>query len=285
MIKTVTNINEIDTAIFADTHKEYSKLGLYKEKVLQESEFSDDLKNIYGGNTMNNTENTNAESYLSELLQENNKSINFSEGFEEFSDNTKQITEARLPFDEAQDPEFGIPSLKKYPLFDKAHVESAIKLFGHAEARYQAELAKHIKSKMVKFGIPESIVGKENKLFNFIHTSKKLSLKEAMESINNSSFSETLKESLMANLHKKLKQGLFIDDTEPSNTCLNEGVTYVNNSGQVIEGATIDDMNKDLHTCKHNISIYTDAMKTRKLTEAEEKDLARCKRFISLNEK
>lgn len=77
------------------------------------------------------------------------------------------VYESRLPED-GSDPQFGIPQQKKYPLFDKEHVESAIKLFGHVEAQYEQQLARAIIAKMKTYKIPYNTVGKDNKLYKWI---------------------------------------------------------------------------------------------------------------------
>ena len=77
------------------------------------------------------------------------------------------VKESRLPED-GSDPEYGIPEQKKYPLYDKAHVEAAIKLFGHVDAQYEQQLARAILVKMKKYGIPYTSVGEDNKLFKWI---------------------------------------------------------------------------------------------------------------------
>lgn len=82
------------------------------------------------------------------------------------------LTESRLPKD-GSDPEFGVPEEKKFPLFDKHHVESAIKMFGHVNPLYERELARAIISKMKKYNIPFDSVGEENKLFKYIPASFK----------------------------------------------------------------------------------------------------------------
>lgn len=64
---------------------------------------------------------------------------------------------------------FGIPSMRKYPLTDASHVKSAIKLFGHCPKAHEKELASNIKSAMRKYDIPFDSVGKDNKLYKYIH--------------------------------------------------------------------------------------------------------------------
>ena len=54
---------------------------------------------------------------------------------------------------ELPDSEFGIPEDRKFPLDTKEHVQSAIKLFGHAEESKKKSLAKKIASKAKKYDI------------------------------------------------------------------------------------------------------------------------------------
>lgn len=49
------------------------------------------------------------------------------------------------------DSEFGIPEKRMYPLNDKSRVESAVKLFGHADPKDKRELAKRILAKAKEF--------------------------------------------------------------------------------------------------------------------------------------
>ena len=69
---------------------------------------------------------------------------------------------------ELPDEVFGVPEERKYPMPDKRHTLSAIKLFGHVEPKYEEELAKNIIKNMKKYNIPESAVGKDNKLRKYI---------------------------------------------------------------------------------------------------------------------
>lgn len=69
---------------------------------------------------------------------------------------------------ELPDEVFGIPEERKNPMPDKRHTLSAIKLFGHVEPKYEEELAKNIIKNMKKYNIPESAVGKDNKLRKYI---------------------------------------------------------------------------------------------------------------------
>lgn len=78
------------------------------------------------------------------------------------------LLEARLPSDPNRDPEFGVPEEKKYPLFDRKHVISAIKLFGHVEPKYESHLAHAIIKRMKKYNISFDIVGEDNKLYKYL---------------------------------------------------------------------------------------------------------------------
>ena len=77
------------------------------------------------------------------------------------------VRESRLPKDN-RDPEYGIPEQKKYPLFDREHVESAIRLFGHVDPRFEEKLARAIIAKMRKYGMSYKMIGKDNRLYNYI---------------------------------------------------------------------------------------------------------------------
>ena len=63
------------------------------------------------------------------------------EEFNHFFGEAELTTEKRNKLD---DSEFGIPEERKYPLYDKQHVLSAVTYFGKAEAKYKPELARRI---------------------------------------------------------------------------------------------------------------------------------------------
>ena len=69
---------------------------------------------------------------------------------------------------ELPDKVFGIPEERKYPMPDKKHVYSAIKLFGHVEPKYEKELANNIKKKMKEYGISKDEVGEKNRLRKYL---------------------------------------------------------------------------------------------------------------------
>lgn len=64
--------------------------------------------------------------------------------------------------------EFGLPSQRRYPLNDRAHVLAAIRLFNHVEPQYEKELAKNIIKKMKQYKIPPDTVGENNRLRKYL---------------------------------------------------------------------------------------------------------------------
>ena len=66
------------------------------------------------------------------------------------------------------DSQFGIPSLRKYPLHDKKHVILAIRMFNRVDRYHERELAKNIISAMNKYNIKYSIVGEYNRLRTYL---------------------------------------------------------------------------------------------------------------------
>lgn len=103
-----------------------------------------------------------------------------------------------------EDPQYGIPEEKKYPLFDKKHVESAIRLFGHVSEKYEEQLAHAIIAKMKEFNIPISMVGEENRLYKYLLRSN-------------------LTESILDPLHDERCRDIFEDD----NTIKEEVVDFI----------------------------------------------------------
>lgn len=81
------------------------------------------------------------------------------------------INESKLPSKERNnfdDSVFGIPSLRKYPLNDKAHVLAAIRMFNHVDAEHEKELAINIIKKMKEYGISPDRVGDDNRLKKYL---------------------------------------------------------------------------------------------------------------------
>lgn len=94
-----------------------------------------------------------------------------------------QIFESRLPQD-GSDPEYGLPDKKKFPLYDEAHVKSAIKFFNYAQGEDKIKLAKAIKSKMNKYGISYDTIGDDNNLKQYLTEFYNYILTEAKVDIN-----------------------------------------------------------------------------------------------------
>lgn len=73
------------------------------------------------------------------------------------------MNRAQLP-----DEVFGIPQERKYPMPDKRHTISAIKLFNHVEDKYEEQLAKAIIKNMKKYDIDSSMIGDNNRLKKYL---------------------------------------------------------------------------------------------------------------------
>ena len=84
---------------------------------------------------------------------------------------TNSLNEAKLSAKERNklsDSEFGIPSQRRYPLHDRAHVISSVRFFNYAGKEHEAELAHNILRKMKEFDIPTSIISENNRLYKYI---------------------------------------------------------------------------------------------------------------------
>lgn len=82
-----------------------------------------------------------------------------------------KFTEATLTAEDRRnipDEDYGIPSLKKYPMPDESHVRAAIRFFNKAPAEHKPELARRIKAKMKQYSIPDSVVGENNELRKYL---------------------------------------------------------------------------------------------------------------------
>lgn len=69
---------------------------------------------------------------------------------------------------EVDDGDFGIPSQRRYPMPDKAHVLAAIRLFNKVDPEHEEELARNIKKKMKLYGISPDTVGPKNRLRKYL---------------------------------------------------------------------------------------------------------------------
>lgn len=70
------------------------------------------------------------------------------------------VTEQRLTAADRKklsDKDYGIPSLRKYPMPDKKHVISAIQYFNKVEPKYETELARNILKKVKEFDMEEVV--------------------------------------------------------------------------------------------------------------------------------
>ena len=63
--------------------------------------------------------------------------------------------------------DYGIPSLKKYPMHDAKHVKLAIKFFNYVDREHEKELASNIKKKIKQFGITDINPSDKNRFFNY----------------------------------------------------------------------------------------------------------------------
>ncbi len=75
---------------------------------------------------------------------------------------------------ELPDDVFGIPQERKYPMPDKKHTLSAIKLFNHVDEKYEKQLAEKIIENMKKYDIDPSVVGSNNRLRKYLDENKKV---------------------------------------------------------------------------------------------------------------
>ena len=66
------------------------------------------------------------------------------------------------------DSEFGIPSLRKFPLNDETRVRQAIRFFHTAPPEHKKELAQNILKKMKQYNISESSIGNDNELRKYL---------------------------------------------------------------------------------------------------------------------
>lgn len=66
------------------------------------------------------------------------------------------------------DSEFGIPSLRKFPLQSKHQTMLAIRMFNHVDQEHEAELARNIIKKMKEYGISPEVVGEKNRLRKYL---------------------------------------------------------------------------------------------------------------------
>ena len=78
--------------------------------------------------------------------------------------------EVALTADERTD--FGIPSLKKYPMPDPDHVKAAIRMFNHVDDEHEEELANNIIKYIKKYKMTGINVGKDNRFHKYYSTAE-----------------------------------------------------------------------------------------------------------------
>lgn len=78
--------------------------------------------------------------------------------------------EVALTTDERTD--FGIPSLKKYPMPDPDHVKAAIRMFNHVDDDHEEELANNILKYIKKYKMTDINVGKDNRFHKYYSPSE-----------------------------------------------------------------------------------------------------------------
>ena len=84
---------------------------------------------------------------------------------EKYIGNMHKVTESSLSAEDRTD--FGIPSMKKYPMPDAKHVKLAIKFFNYVDKEHEQELANNIKKYAKKYGV-ELEAGENNRFSKYI---------------------------------------------------------------------------------------------------------------------
>ena len=83
---------------------------------------------------------------------------------EAFNSYLEILREETMP----EDPEYGLPELKKFPLYDKSHVLAAIKFFNWVAPKDESKLAHAIIAKMKEHGLRQSNVGEKSRLKAYV---------------------------------------------------------------------------------------------------------------------
>lgn len=92
--------------------------------------------------------------------------------------NNEYIEEAKLSSKERnklEDSRFGLPSQRKYPLNDAAHVKDAIKKFNYVDEKDEAELARNILAAIDRLKIKDIHVGDNNRFRKYMKPVEELS--------------------------------------------------------------------------------------------------------------
>lgn len=98
---------------------------------------------------------------------------------------------------------FGIPSLRKYPMPDKKHTISAIKLFNHVDTDYEEELATNILKNVEKYNIDLGFVGDKNRFKKYLETNNSLYNNETVNKKGGYSMKENTMDSILSCVYNK----------------------------------------------------------------------------------
>jgi hypothetical protein len=98
-------------------------------------------------------------------IKEYKRSIKCNSRIQKSIDSFEKAAEGSLPAEDRTD--FGIPSLKKYPMPDAKHVKLAIKFFNYVDKEHEEELARNIKKYAKKYGV-ELEAGENNRFSNYL---------------------------------------------------------------------------------------------------------------------
>lgn len=80
-----------------------------------------------------------------------------------FEDGTAVLFHSELSAEEVADRHYAFPEQRRFPLFDKAHVLSAIRFFNYVSPKEEKRLADAILKRMRELGITEVNVGDANR--------------------------------------------------------------------------------------------------------------------------
>lgn len=86
--------------------------------------------------------------------------------------------------DKLKDSDFGIPSIRGYPIHDETHVRAAIKLFSKADEKYKHELANKIFIKAQEYGI---IINKNSELYKYLSKENQNKISNNSKTLNEDS--------------------------------------------------------------------------------------------------
>ena len=140
-------------------------------------------------------------------IRENTLISEFEESIliDEFAD----INEDSLLMESADDKNYGIPELKKFPMPDAKHVKSAIKFFNYVDSEHEEELANAIKRNIKKFGITGINVGSKNRFSKYVKNMKQVTIKESFKIPE--AYSELLEESVTDGYNNKIINEVHLD--------------------------------------------------------------------------